>query len=62
MCHRLPVALSAEDKKTAKRLTGVLIPAYAAVALAMVAALVVVHGPGPTERVASAAVPAISHE
>lgn len=60
MCHHLPVTLSAEDKKSMKRLTGVLIPAYAAVALAMIAAFVVVHSPPSGELVASAALPAAS--
>lgn len=60
MCHHLPVTLSAEDKRSVKRLTGVLIPAYAAVALAVIAALVVFHAPRSGELVASAAVPAAS--
>ena len=60
MCHHLPVNLSAEDKKSVKRLTGVLIPAYAAVALAVIAALVVVPAPRSGELVASAALPAAS--
>jgi hypothetical protein len=55
MCHHLPVTLSAEDKKSVKRLTGVLIPAYAAVALAVIAALAITHGPRSDELVASAA-------
>lgn len=59
MCHRLPVTLSAEDKKAAKRLTGVLIPAYAAVGLAVIAAFAVAHAPPSTELVASV-VPAAS--
>jgi hypothetical protein len=60
MCHYLPVNLSAEDKKSVKRLTGVLIPAYAAVALAVIAAIVVVPAPRSGGLVASAALPAAS--
>ena len=60
MCHHFPVTLSAEDKKSVKRLSGMLIPAYAAVALAVIAALAVVHAPPPNELVASAAPPAAS--
>lgn len=39
MCHRVHVTLSAEDKATARRLTGVMIPVYASILLAVVAAL-----------------------
>ena len=60
MCHHLPVSLSAEDKKAVRRLSGVLIPAYAAVALAVIAALAVVHAPRSNELVASASLPAAS--
>lgn len=54
MCHHLPVTLSAEDRKTVKRLTRMLIPAYAAVALAVIAALAVAPTPRSGELVASA--------
>jgi hypothetical protein len=60
MCHHLPVTLSAEDRKSVKRLTGMLIPAYAAVALAVIAAVAVAPTLRPGEQVASAAVPAAS--
>lgn len=59
MCHHLPVTLSVEDRKSVRRLTRVLIPAYAAVALAVVAALATVQAPRSGELVASA-VPAAS--
>ncbi len=62
MCHCLPVTLSAEDKKSTKRLTRVLISAYAAVALAVIAALAVVHSPRSGELLASTAVPAASRQ
>jgi hypothetical protein len=62
MCHHLPVTLSAEDKQSVQRLTGMLIPAYAAVALAVIAALAVVHAPRSHELVASVATPAASRQ
>ncbi len=61
MCHHLPVNLSAEDRKSVKRLSGVLIPAYAAIALAVIATLTVLHAPPSSELVASAAASAASH-
>ena len=52
--------LSAEDKKSVERLSGVLILAYATAALAVIAVLAVVHAPRSSELVASAALPAVS--
>lgn len=60
MCHHLPATLSAEDRNAVKRLTRVLIPACAAVALAVIAALAIIQTPRSGELVASAAVPAAS--
>jgi hypothetical protein len=60
MCHHLPVSLSVEDRNAVKRLTRVLIPAYAAVALAVIAAFAVVQTPRSGELVASTAAPAAS--
>ena len=41
MCHHVHVTLSAEEKKEAKKLAGVLIPIYASIALAMFALVTV---------------------
>ena len=60
MCHHLPVSLSAEDKKAVTRLSGVLIPAYAAVMLAVIAVLAVAHAPRSDELVASVSMPETS--
>jgi len=38
MCHPLRVQLSAEEKATAKRLIGVMVPVYAAAALVALSA------------------------
>ena len=54
MCHHVHVTLSAEDKAAARKMTGVMIPAYAAVLLAIVA-VVSVTAPRSNERIASVA-------
>jgi hypothetical protein len=53
MCHHLPVMLSAEDKAAAKKMTGFMIPVYAAVLLALFA-VVSITVPRSHERIASA--------
>lgn len=58
MCHPLHVQLSPEERAYAGRLTGFMIPVYAAVVLAIVAVAVVTSGPRSGELVASASVPA----
>lgn len=52
MCHHVHVTLSAADKAAAKKMTGVMIPVYAAVLLAIFAA-VSVTAPRTNERIAS---------
>ena len=52
MCHHVHVTLSAEDKAAARKLTGIMIPAYAAVLLAIVA-VVSITAPRSSERIAS---------
>ncbi|MEJ2377713.1 MAG: hypothetical protein P8Y53_16705 [Pseudolabrys sp.] len=55
MCHHIHVTLSAEDKAAARRLTGVMIPVYASILLAVVAVLALsAAGPRPGTLVASA--------
>ncbi len=58
MCHRVRVVLSAEERAAARRLTGYLIPVYAAVALAVIAVVAVSGTPRQGERIATASVPA----
>ena len=55
MCHRVHVMLSAEDKKDVKKLSGIMIPVYASVLLAMIAVIAFAGG-SRQELVASTAV------
>ena len=57
MCHHVHVMLSPEERAYARRLTGFMIPVYAAVVLAIVAVAAVTGGPRCGELVASASVP-----
>ena len=45
MCHAVRVKLSPAEKKEVRKLSGVLIPIYASVALALLAVTVVTHVP-----------------
>ena len=58
MCHHVPVRLSAEEKRVVRRLSNVLIPAYAVLALAVIAGFVLGHAPDRHEILAS--VPAVA--
>jgi len=58
MCHHVHVVLSAEDKKHVKKLSGILIPVYALIALALVAAVAFTGTPQKGELIAAASVPA----
>ena len=56
MCHRVHVMLSAEDKQDVKKLSGIMIPVYASIVLALIA-VVAVSGSSPQgELVASTTV------
>jgi hypothetical protein len=57
MCHAVRVKLTAEDRATARRLTGLLLPAYAMVALALVALAVLTAGPRSGDLVATNTAP-----
>jgi len=61
MCHHVHVTLSAEDKKAEKKLSGILIPVYASIVLAIVAAVAVAGAPRQDELVAARSVPAATH-
>jgi len=55
MCHRahIHVVLSAEEKKDAKKLVGILIPAYASILLGLVVFVAISGGPRQGELIAS---------
>jgi hypothetical protein len=57
MCHRVYVTLSAEDKKEVKKLSGVMIPVYAAIMLALITVVAISGGSRQGELVASTATP-----
>jgi hypothetical protein len=58
MCHAVRVKLSPEEQASAKRVTGYLVPVYAAVVLAIVALVAVSGEPRSGDLVASASAPA----
>ena len=60
MCHHahVHVTLPAEERKAAKKLSGIVIPVYASVVLAAIAVLTLSGAPRQSEQVAAASVPA----
>ena len=60
MCHHVHVhvTLSAEDKKDVKKLSGIMIPVFASIVLAMIAVVAVTGTPRQGELIASTSVPA----
>jgi hypothetical protein len=58
MCHRVHVMLSAEDKQDVKKLSGIMIPVYASIVLALIAVVAVSGSSQQGELVASTAIPA----
>jgi hypothetical protein len=60
MCHHvhIHVRLSAEEKKDVKKLTGIMIPVYASIVLAMIAVVAVTGSRPQGEQIASTSVPA----
>jgi hypothetical protein len=54
MCHAVRVRLSPEEKKEVRKLSGVMIPIYASVALVLLAVMVVTHVPRSDEAIAIA--------
>ncbi len=56
MCHHVYVRLSAEEKKEAKKLSGILIPVYASIVLAVVAVVTITSAPRQGEQIAATAV------
>jgi hypothetical protein len=58
MCHHVHVTLSAEERKKARKLAGVMIPVYASIVLAVIAVVAVSGGSRQGELIASRAAPA----
>jgi hypothetical protein len=58
MCHRGYVMLSAEDKQDVKKLSGIVIPVYASIMLALIAVVAVTGSSRQGELVASNTAPA----
>ena len=58
MCHHVHVSLSDEEKRDAKKLSGMLNPVYAAIALAVIAVVTITAALPRNELVATAFVPA----
>ena len=58
MCHHIHVRLSAEDKQDVKKLSGIMIPVYASIVLAVIVVAAVTSAPRQGELIASASVPA----
>jgi hypothetical protein len=61
MCHHVYVKLSAEDRKDVKKLSGVMIPVYASIVLAVIAVVAVSGAPRQGELIASSSAPAATH-
>lgn len=54
MCHAVRVKLSPAEKKDVRKLSGVLIPIYASIALVLLAVIAITHVPRSDEAVAVA--------
>lgn len=57
MCHHVHVALSAEDKAAVKKLSGMMIPVYASIVLAVIAIVAVSGTPRQGELIATTSAP-----
>jgi hypothetical protein len=58
MCHHIHVTLSAEEKQAARKLSGIMIPVYASIVLAIIAVVSLTGAPRQGEQVASTTAPA----
>ena len=63
MCHRyhIHVMLSAEEKKEVKKLSGIMVPVYATMLVALVAFVAVTGSARQGELMASTTAPAAAH-
>jgi len=53
MCHHVHVTLSAEDRQHVKKLSGIMLPLYASIVLAVIAVVAVSSGSRQDELVAA---------
>ena len=53
MCHHVHVTLSAEEKAAVRKLSGIMIPVYASILLAMIAVVAVGGGSRQGEMIAA---------
>jgi hypothetical protein len=60
MCHHIHITLSAEDRKDVKTLTGIMIPVYASILLAVVAVVAIGGSPRQGEMIAASSAPSAS--
>ncbi len=61
MCHHVHVTLSAEDRQAVKKLSGIMLPVYASIALAAIAVVAVGSAPPRQgEMIATASAPALA--
>jgi len=61
MCRHVYVTLTAEEKAASRKLSGIIIPVYASIVLAVIAVVAVTGSPQRSELVASSSAPAASH-
>ncbi|HMF24439.1 MAG TPA: hypothetical protein VKG24_20260 [Pseudolabrys sp.] len=63
MCHRynIHVMLSAEEKKEVKKLSGIMVPVYASMLMALVVFVAVTGSARQGELMASTSAPAAAH-
>jgi hypothetical protein len=57
MCHHVYVRLSAEEKASARKMAGFMIPVYASIMLAVVAVVAVTGAPRQGEQIAATSIP-----
>jgi hypothetical protein len=57
MCHHVHVTLTAEDKQTVKRMSGLMIPVYASIMLAAIVVVAAGSGTRQNELVAARSAP-----
>ena len=58
MCHHVYVRLSAEEKATARKMAGFMVPVYASIVLAVIAVVALTGTLRQGEQIAATSVPA----
>jgi hypothetical protein len=61
MCHHVHVMLTTEEKQQARKLSGILIPVYASIVLAVIAYVAIGGATRQNELIASSSAPAATH-